>query len=71
MDDAYFQCRLIHGDPEEGSERLMKFEANKKLLMDTVQNFIGDCRREGSDVKENLPFINSMLMNYVSEETVS
>ena len=71
MDNVYFQCRLTHGEPDEGSERLVTFEANKKVMMDTVMKIIRACQKEGGDAKENPPFINSMLLNYVSDETVS
>ena len=70
MDNVYFQHCLTHGEPDEGSERLVTFEANK-VMMDTVMKIIHACREEGGDAKENPPFIDSMLLNYVSDETVS
>ena len=71
VENVYFQRRLTHGEPDEGSERLVTFEANKKVMMDTVMKIIHACREEGSDAKENPPFIDSLLLNYVSDETVS
>ena len=70
VDNVYFQ-RRTHGEPDEGSERLVTFEANKKVMMDTVMKIICACREEGGDAKENPPFIDSLLLNYVSDETVS
>ena len=71
VDNVYFQHCLTHGEPDESSERLVTFEANKKVMMDTVMKIIRACREEGGDTKENPPFIDSMLRNYVSDETVS
>ena len=71
VDNVYFQHCLTHGEPDEGSERLVTFEANKKVMMDTVMKIIHACREEGGDAKENPPFIDSLLLNYVSDETVS
>ena len=71
VDNVYFQRCLTHGEADEGSERLVTFEANKKVMMDTVLKIIRACREEGGDAKENPPFIDSMLLNYVSDKTVS
>ena len=43
MDNVYFLRRLTHGEPDEGSERLVTFEANK-VTMDTMLKIIRACR---------------------------
>ena len=62
---------VISGPPEEGSEREREFEKNKKIMMDIVLRTIRARRgEEGSGNLEELPFIDSMLQNYSSEEKV-
>ena len=43
LDNVYFQHRLTHGEPDEDSERLVTFEANKKVMVDTVMKIICAC----------------------------
>ena len=63
--------RIVSGPPEEGSEREREFEKNKKIMMDIVLRTIRARRgEEGSGNLEELPFIDSLLQNYSSEEKV-
>ena len=62
-----FFC-LQEGVPEAGSDREVEFLKHKQVLMDIVRRIL-QVRREGEGLEE-LPFIDSMLQNYDSEDKV-
>lgn len=67
-----FQERIVSGEPEKGSTRAKEFEKNRQLMMDIVSRVIRARRGEGgSGHLEEIPFVDSMLQNYSSEEKVS
>ena len=50
------------------SEREAEFQRNKQVMVDVVKRVIGH-NRDGKE-REEIPFINSLLQNYDSEEKV-
>ncbi len=62
----------MSGEPVEGSEREKEFYRNKQHMVDMVSRIIRARRVEGgSDSLEEIPFIDSLLQNYSSEEKVT
>ena len=62
------QERIKTGDPGAESEREAEFQRHKQVLVSVVRRVIGRCR-DGEE-EEELPFINSFLQNYDSEDKV-
>lgn len=57
--------------PEEDSERSEELKKNKQIMVDSVLKIIRTRRgEEGQGGLEELPFIDSMLQNYSSEDKV-
>ena len=48
---------------------MVKFEENKQIMVDIVSRIIRS-RREGNPQVEELPFIESLLQNYSTEDKV-
>ena len=65
--DSLSQEQITNGLPD--SEREAEFQKNKQVMVDVVRRIIRS-RREGAGHRE-IPFIDSMLQNYDSEEKVS
>ena len=61
-------CCLQEGVPEAGSDREVEFLKHKQVLVDIVRRILQK-RGEGEGLEE-LPFIDSMLQNYDSEDKV-
>ncbi len=62
----------MSGVPVEGSEREKEFDRNRELMVGIVSRIIRARRGEGgSDNLEEIPFIDSLLQNYSSEEKVA
>ena len=51
-----------------GSDREVEFQRNKLVMVSVVKRVIGQ-RRDGGGLEE-LPFIDSLLQNYDSEDKV-
>ena len=62
------QERIKTGDPGAESEREAEFQRNKQVMVDVVKRVISH-NRDGKECEE-IPFINSLLQNYDSEEKV-
>ena len=68
---TFLQNRLTLGEPEEGSERFEEFQTNRQLLVDIVLKIVRTRRgEEGTGKLAELPFIDSMMQNYSSEDKV-
>ena len=50
---------------------MIKFEKNKKKMMDVVKRVIRACREEGENIKDNPPFMDNLLQSYDTEDKVS
>lgn len=67
----FFQDRIASGEPEEGDKRLEEFKKNKQMLVDIVSKIVRTRRgEEGHGQLEEIPFIDSLLQNYSSEDKV-
>ena len=66
----YFQDRLVSGEPEKGSKRFEELKQNKQTMVDAVMKIVNE-RRDSQTQHEELPFIDSLLQNYSSEDKVS
>ena len=67
----FLQNRLTLGEPEEGSKRLEEFQTNRQLMVDIVLRIIRTRKgEEGTGKLAELPFIDSMMQNYSSEDKV-
>ena len=49
---------------------MIKFEENKKTIIDLVKMVIRACREEGENIMDNPPFMDNLLQGYDSEEKV-
>ena len=65
---SLLQDRIKTGDPGAESEREAEFQRNKQVMVDVVKRVISH-NRDGKE-REEIPFINSLLQNYDSEEKV-
>ena len=59
----------MSGDPGPMSEREAEFQRHKQVMVSAVRRVISRCR-DGKE-EEELPFINSLLQNYDSEDKVN
>ena len=50
---------------------MIKFEKNKKKMLDVVKRIIRACREEGENIKDNSPFMDNLLQSYDTEDKVS
>lgn len=64
-----FQVRIASGEPEEGDKREEEFRKNRQVMMDMVTKIIRARRADGA--REEVPFIDSMMQNYSSDDKVS
>ena len=66
------QERIKTGNPGESSEREKEFQKNRKAMVEVVSRIIRARRGEGegSGNLEEIPFIDSLLQNYTSEDKV-
>ena len=61
----------MSGEPGEGDARLDRFKKNKKDMVDLVLRIIRTRRgEEGEKQLQEVPFIDSLLQNYSSEDKV-
>ena len=60
---------MATGEPEEGDKRVEEFKKNRHTLIDIVTRIIQARRADGD--REEVPFTDSMLQNYSSDDKVS
>jgi len=68
---CYLQERLSKGEPAEDDKRTKEFEKNRQIMVDIVTKIVRYRRGEGgSSNLEGVPFVDSLLQNYTSEDAV-